>query len=74
MKIKKKAKLPRLECDLCGCVFEPSKEDLKIRFLNAGAYVDNVRKIKNEAYVNCPTCGLSKLVFEEGETDGKSAL
>jgi rubredoxin len=74
MKIKKKAKLPRLECDLCGCVFVPSKDDLKLRFRNDASYTDDKKKIKDDVYVNCPTCSLSKLVFEEGATDGKSDL
>lgn len=69
MKIIKKAKFPRLRCDLCGCVFVPCKDDLKLRFRVAEAYVDDERKIKDDVYVNCPTCSLSKHVFKKGEND-----
>ena len=67
MKIIKKAKLPRVKCGLCGCVFVPHKDDLHYKFLGSGAYVDDTEKISANVYVNCPTCGLSKLVFEKGE-------
>lgn len=64
MKIKKKAKLPRLECKLCGCVFVPSQDDLRFRFRSGEAYTDNEEKIKGDVYVNCPVCSLSKIVFD----------
>jgi rubredoxin len=65
MKIIKKAKFPRLRCDLCGCVFVPSKDDLKFRFRDDNYYGGDKKKIKEDVYVNCPTCSLSKIVFEE---------
>ena len=65
MKIKKKANLPRLECKLCGCIFVPSKDDLRFRFRSREVYADDEKKIKEDVYVNCPTCSLSKIVFEE---------
>lgn len=66
MKIKKKAKLPRLECKLCGCIFVPSKDDLNTMWRNKSCFADE-EKIRDDVYADCPTCGLSKLVFKKGE-------
>ena len=54
MKIKRKAKLPRLECELCGCVFVPSKDDLKLRVRNDNYYTDNKKKNKGRCLCELP--------------------
>ena len=68
MKIIKKAKLPKITCELCGCVFRPEGGDL--RSLASGSA--SLQRIREETFVFCPVCGLSIGVFNKESADAET--
>ena len=66
MKIIKEVKLPEITCELCGCVFRPGKEDLRLR----GANSNTAQDVRKSTFCACPVCGLSVKVFEREDEDG----
>ena len=66
MKIVKKAKLPKITCELCGCVFRPEKGDLASFAAKGCTDMYSVREL---TFVTCPVCGLTAEVFKKEGTD-----
>lgn len=68
MKIIKKAKLPKVTCVLCGCVYRPENGDFN-RFSVKGNTLSE-EDIRSDVSVNCPLCGLVAYPFaKKGAND-----
>ncbi len=67
MKIIKKAKLPKITCEFCGCVFRPEKDDLASLAAKGCTDIYSIREL---TFVVCPVCGLTAEVFKRGDEDG----
>lgn len=62
MKILKKPKIQPVTCKKCGCVYRPSKSDLR---LGLGFTAQDSKE-----YVDCPICDYRNHVeFRKGEKD-----
>ena len=64
MKVIKKAKLPTITCNLCGCVFRPHSADLK-RALEKHEFMTSAEDLRPRIYTFCPTCGLLVYPFKK---------
>ena len=60
MKILKKAKLPKVTCKLCGCVFRPEEKDLNSAFVRI---TGDLEEAKQYITVYCPVCGVTAYPF-----------
>ena len=69
MKIIKKAKLPKITCELCSCVFRPEKGDLA-SFAAKGC--TDICSIRELTFVTCPVCGLGTEAFKMEDSNAEA--
>lgn len=68
MKILKKAKLPKVTCKLCGCVFRPEKKDLRGDLIRIDG---DWEEAKLHTVTSCPVCGLTAYPFWQDKPERK---
>lgn len=68
MKILKKAKLPKVTCKLCGCIFRPEKKDLRGELIRIDGDWEEVR-LYTATY--CPVCGLTAYPFRQDKQESE---
>lgn len=69
MKIIKKTKLPKITCELCGCVFRPEKGDLASLAAKSCTDIYSIREL---TFCTCPVCGLTAEAFKMEDTNAEA--